>query len=160
MSGVTIGKGAVVGANSVVTKDVEPYTVVAGAPAKFLKQRFPFLPPQSISSTCEGDLPYFYSGFEVSQSALEKYAIFEGIAAKNNFVLCLDSTLGKSIHIVVKSLDKQGDTLLYSDQSKTLSNQFHELVFKIDDSSRKTQRFYMQLGLSRAVLIIEKAWIQ
>jgi len=40
MPGVTIGEGAVVAANSVVTKDVEPYSVVAGSPAKHLKYRF------------------------------------------------------------------------------------------------------------------------
>ncbi|MBN2141000.1 MAG: acyltransferase [Desulfovibrionaceae bacterium] len=37
--GVTLGKGCVVGAGSVVTRDVAPYTVVAGAPAKFIKNR-------------------------------------------------------------------------------------------------------------------------
>lgn len=36
----TIGKGAIIGANSVVTKDVPPYSIVAGAPAKFIKKRF------------------------------------------------------------------------------------------------------------------------
>ena len=40
MSGVTIGNGAVVAAGSVVTRDVEPYTVVGGAPAKVIKRRF------------------------------------------------------------------------------------------------------------------------
>jgi maltose O-acetyltransferase len=35
---VTIGEGAVVGANSVVIKNVEPYTVVGGVPAHFIKQ--------------------------------------------------------------------------------------------------------------------------
>lgn len=39
LPGVTIGDGAVVGANSVVTADVAPYTVVAGAPARFLRNR-------------------------------------------------------------------------------------------------------------------------
>ena len=39
MKGVTIGDGAVVAANAVVTKDVEPYTVVAGVPAKVIAQR-------------------------------------------------------------------------------------------------------------------------
>ena len=38
LKGVTIGEGAVVAAGSVVTKDVEPYTMVAGNPAKFIKQ--------------------------------------------------------------------------------------------------------------------------
>jgi len=38
--GVKIGDGAVIGANSVVTKDVPPYAIVAGSPAKVLKYRF------------------------------------------------------------------------------------------------------------------------
>ena len=38
LQGVTIGKNSVVGANSVVTRDVPPNTVVAGNPAKFVKK--------------------------------------------------------------------------------------------------------------------------
>ena len=37
--GVTIGQGAVVGARAVVVKDVEPWTVVGGNPARFIKKR-------------------------------------------------------------------------------------------------------------------------
>lgn len=40
MTGVRIGNGAIVAAGSVVTKDVEPYTIVGGVPAKFIKMRF------------------------------------------------------------------------------------------------------------------------
>lgn len=39
LQGVTIGEGAVVAAGSVVTKNVEPYTIVGGVPAKLLKKR-------------------------------------------------------------------------------------------------------------------------
>ena len=39
LPGVTIGEGAVVAANSVVTRDVKPYSIVAGNPAKLLKMR-------------------------------------------------------------------------------------------------------------------------
>jgi maltose O-acetyltransferase len=39
LPGVTLHKGAVVGAGSVVTRDVSPYTVVAGNPAKFIRNR-------------------------------------------------------------------------------------------------------------------------
>jgi galactoside O-acetyltransferase len=38
LKGVTIGEGAIVGAGSVVAKDVEPWTVVAGNPAKIVKR--------------------------------------------------------------------------------------------------------------------------
>ncbi|MFS0672283.1 2,3,4,5-tetrahydropyridine-2,6-dicarboxylate N-acetyltransferase [Ornithinibacillus sp. 179-J 7C1 HS] len=38
LEGVTVGKGAIVAAGAVVTKDVEPYTLVAGTPARVLKE--------------------------------------------------------------------------------------------------------------------------
>jgi acetyltransferase-like isoleucine patch superfamily enzyme len=41
MDGVSIGNGAVIAANSVVTKDVPPFAIVGGIPAKIIKYRFP-----------------------------------------------------------------------------------------------------------------------
>ncbi|UPQ82358.1 CatB-related O-acetyltransferase [Pseudomonas knackmussii] len=41
LSGVTIGDGAVVACGSIVTRDVEPYSVVAGNPARHVRWRFP-----------------------------------------------------------------------------------------------------------------------
>ncbi len=50
MQGISIGEGAIVGANSVVTKDVEPYTIVAGVPTKFIKNRFETTPDNSCAN--------------------------------------------------------------------------------------------------------------
>lgn len=40
LQGVTIGDGAIIGARAVVTKDVPPYTIVGGVPAKKIRSRF------------------------------------------------------------------------------------------------------------------------
>lgn len=41
LAGVTIGDGAIIGTRAVVTKDVPPYTIVGGIPAKAIRLRFP-----------------------------------------------------------------------------------------------------------------------
>jgi acetyltransferase-like isoleucine patch superfamily enzyme len=40
MSGITIGDGAVIGARSIVTKNIPPYTIAVGSPARVTKKRF------------------------------------------------------------------------------------------------------------------------
>jgi phosphonate metabolism protein (transferase hexapeptide repeat family) len=55
MPGVRVGNGAVIGSNSVVTKDVPAYSIVAGAPAKVVRQRFPKAIAQAIDATAWWD---------------------------------------------------------------------------------------------------------
>jgi len=40
MPGIKIGTGAIIGARAVITKDVEPYSIVSGVPAKLIRKRF------------------------------------------------------------------------------------------------------------------------
>lgn len=40
LKGVTIGKGSIIGAGAVVTKDIPPYSIAVGVPAKVIKKRF------------------------------------------------------------------------------------------------------------------------
>lgn len=61
MSGVKIGKGSVVAAGSVVVKDVEPYSIVGGNPAKYIKYRvpeeiIPFLLQKNLSKLDESKI--------------------------------------------------------------------------------------------------------
>jgi acetyltransferase-like isoleucine patch superfamily enzyme len=51
LSGVSIGHGAVIAAGALVTKDVEPYAVVGGNPAKFIRWRFSELDRQFLLGT-------------------------------------------------------------------------------------------------------------
>lgn len=61
LSGLTIGQGAVVAARAVVTKDVPPYAIVAGSPARIVKYRFS---DKIIAKLLEVDLKEYYKSHE------------------------------------------------------------------------------------------------
>lgn len=67
--GVSVGRGCVVGANSVVTGDLPPYHVAAGNPARVLRKRLEFAPKPRIDAADELDAPYFYDGFDLTRPA-------------------------------------------------------------------------------------------
>ena len=57
LRGVNVGIGSIVGANSIVTKDVEPFSVVAGSPAKLIRKRFNDKKIQEIFNSKWWDYP-------------------------------------------------------------------------------------------------------
>lgn len=80
LPGVSIGNGAVVGAGAVVTHDVAPYTIVAGVPAKPLRQRFPQPVAERLQALAWWDWPHERLGEAVDdmrtlsvEAFLEKY---------------------------------------------------------------------------------------
>ena len=64
LNNVTIGNGSIIGAGSVVTKNVEPFSIVAGNPAKFIKERFNVKTIQFIEKSKWWDLDT-KSAFEI-----------------------------------------------------------------------------------------------
>ena len=70
LPGVYIGRGAIIGANCVVTSDVGPYEIHGGAPNRKVSERLRFDPPESISAADDAAIPYFYRGFVVTRDGL------------------------------------------------------------------------------------------
>jgi acetyltransferase-like isoleucine patch superfamily enzyme len=95
MPGVYVGRGAVIGANCVLTKDVGPYEIHGGVPNTLIGRRFEFRPPRSIDAYDDDALPYFYRGFDLRQNSLSlsrKHGLVE--ARSSACILLADSARG------------------------------------------------------------------
>lgn len=58
LSGISVGDGAIIGANAVVSKDVEPYSIVAGNPARKIRYRFDQQTIDELLNVSWWDLPH------------------------------------------------------------------------------------------------------
>lgn len=136
MQGITIGRGSVIGANSVITKNVEPFSIMVGAPARLIKKRLDFLPKSKLNFNNDADLPNFYKGFFVDLENLQLGRQLEGIAASNEFVCYLDTENKTKLTICLKKIVLGKINLAYNNQKQLIQDDsFTEFTFDIDKNN-------------------------
>ncbi len=133
MPGVTIGRGCVIGANAVVTRDMPPYSVVVGNPARAARERLAFVPRERIEANAELDTPYFYDGFDLAGAAGEGQATVE-----DQFVLALHKPGARHIRLRAAGA---GCALSFAAQTRTLSDAPETVEFELDTASVQAPYF-------------------
>lgn len=142
MPGISIGKGCIVGAGSVVTESIPPYTVVAGVPAKTLRRRYQFKPPESINSHEKKDWPYFYSGFEYQSEEDNKKS---GFHSNGRFCVALNKKFFETISINVKSCSDKA-SVRYGDRSYVIGEKVQSLIFPVPMENRSVELFEFEVS--------------
>lgn len=137
--GVCVGRGAIIGTNSIVKKDIEPYSINVGTPLIKVKERLSFRPTKEISAFIPNNLPYFYRGFEhyvPELNILDVIADNSGIRSENRSFAVLEKSIWEELFIIgfaknAGSLKIFVDGELYTNQVLEAQNEFK---IKIDKS--------------------------
>jgi acetyltransferase-like isoleucine patch superfamily enzyme len=160
MPGVTVGKGAVIGANSVVTRDVLPYEVIAGVPAKTIKKRLEFFPLRHINYLDESTWPYFYSGFLLNSLDNEQTKNSgAGFTAFKRFSVYMDINHAEKIFLSIRSAKEYGGILRYQNQKRYVHNTYEVIEFKLnsEDSFQEELFFNAEDEMS---FQIKEVWVE
>lgn len=153
-SGVHLGKGSVVGANSVVTKDVPPYCVVAGVPARILRKRLDFTPPTELAADDDHSLPYFYQGFHMLDAELGEARITGGIRCGEDFTLALDANGCTRVH--VEAVAETADAAMFHGTGRvSIGREFGVAEFGVTPGS-SFHRFRVSAA---SAVRIRRAWV-
>lgn len=135
MQGITIGKGSIVGSNSVITKDIQPYSIVVGV-SKVISKRLDFIPPKKIEFGQNNELPYFYKGFLVREYEKKRYDIKDSFLTKNFFELRLNIENENYIILEVKKFIKKSILSFENQRFEIDSNNFIQIKIYIDKYSK------------------------
>ena len=106
--GVYVGRGAIIGANSVVTSDIGPYEIHGGSPNRKIGERLRFLPPHSLDAMNDRDLPYLYRGFDLRQARLQVTRAVGFVEAGSRSSVVLEAAVGKQVSLRGIWLGKSG----------------------------------------------------
>lgn len=126
--GITVGRGCVVGANTVVTADLPPYSVAIGNPAKIIRQRLSFTPKSRIDAADERDAPYFYDGFGTSLASRAN-----AFAANSDFILALQHHTPRTVRLCL--IGERGTTIAYDRHRRPVPESWGVVDFAVDSGS-------------------------
>jgi acetyltransferase-like isoleucine patch superfamily enzyme len=129
--GVTIARGCIVGANSCVINNLNPYSIVFGNPAELISYRYVFNPPEFISCSNIKDRPYFYKGFG---QWIDKNYKDDLYLMSPEFVLALNVKKKKEIKI---KIDVDFESSLFFINTKEViffNKNTKELVFSLKEN--------------------------
>ena len=99
MPGVYIGKGAVIGSNSVVTKNVFPYTIYGGVPGREIGKRLDFNQSfREIKSGVSEHWPFFYRGCNYRQFEIQD-SLIDGIEMEAVYMFLLTKSPERQLKI-------------------------------------------------------------
>lgn len=140
MPGIEISKGSIIGAGAIVTKNVPPYSIVAGVPARVIKKRLEFSPPSMIDATREEDWPYFYSGFCATELRDKNR---HGFTVEGPFVLALDHPSPTQLIIHARALSQKAE-LGFLEKMRQLRNEEEVIVFNLPRDQDHNLRYSLQ----------------
>lgn len=128
LPGVTVGRGCVVGANSVVTDDLPPYSVAVGNPTRIVRQRLHFSPRSRIDASNENDAPYFYAGFSGDLLSNE-----DAFFASSGFIVALQSETARAIRLCLQG---ENGVISLEGQSQSTPKSWGVVEFALGQNSR------------------------
>jgi len=143
MNGVTIGKGAILGANAFISKDIDPYSVVGGIPQKIISYRLEFEKnmPTYLEGMNQAYYPYLYCGIDYSIETIKKHKL--PILEDKNFCIVVKNQKGFQ-HIVLEFELEEENTIEYDGSICKINKDSNIAQFAIKSEIKNRYNFYIK----------------